>query len=102
MAISIFRRLRDDSSASKIILGLPAALLLSAALLTTGCKPAIKDPKDPKFIVAEKGDWKITRADLDTEINSYLKQHQATLAQVPRPRFPRWKPSCSTTWCSRS
>jgi hypothetical protein len=79
MAYSPVRRSVFDSS--KNFLALPALLLAGAALLA-GCHPAVTDPKDPKFIVAEKGTWQITRADLDKEIASLLKQHQATPEQV--------------------
>jgi parvulin-like peptidyl-prolyl isomerase len=57
-------------------------LLLAGAALLAGCHPAITDPQDPKFIVAENKDWKITRAELNAEIDVLLKQHQATAAQV--------------------
>src|ERR1017187_7990650 len=58
------------------------ALLLAGAALLAGCHPAVTDPKDPKFIVAEKGNWQITRGDLNKETASLLKQHQATPEQV--------------------
>ena len=64
---------------------LPAlsALLLAGAALLAGCHPAVTDPNDPKFVVAEKGGaWQITNADLDKEIASLLKQHQATAEQI--------------------
>jgi len=89
MAFSLFRRLHADSSTFKIHFGLPIALFLGVALLTTGCHPRIKDPKDPKFIVAEKGTWQITRADLDKEIGAYLQQHQMTLDQVGPANIPK-------------
>jgi len=89
MAFSLFRRLRAHSSASKTALGLSTTLLLSAVLLTTGCHPAVKDPKDPKFVVAEKGNWQITRGDLDKEIGSYLQQHQMTVDQVGPANIPK-------------
>jgi hypothetical protein len=60
-----------------------AALLLAGAALLAGCHPsAVTDPKDPKFVVAEKGNWQITSGELDKEIASLLKQHQATPEQV--------------------
>lgn len=46
------------------------------------------DPKDPKFIVAEKGDWNITRGQLDTEISAYLAQNHATPEQVGPEKMP--------------
>src|ERR1700685_3709138 len=72
---------------SKKFLVFPALLLASAALLA-GCHPAVTDPNDPKFIVAEKGDWQITEGELDTEVLSYLKQHQATPEQVGPSKMP--------------
>ncbi len=89
MAISLFRRLRVPSFTLKAYLGLPFALLVGAVLVTTGCHPRVTDPKDPKFIVAEKGDWQITRADLDKEIGSYLQQHQMTIDQVGQANVPK-------------
>jgi len=82
MASSLLRRLPAPSSTL-------IALLLGVTLLATGCHPRVKDPKDPKFIVAEKGTWTITRGDLDKEINSYLQQHQTTLDQVPPAKLPQ-------------
>lgn len=61
-----------------------AAVLGAAALLLTlcGCHSAVKDPKDPQFIVAESHDWKITRAQLDNEIALFLHQRQKTIQDV--------------------
>jgi parvulin-like peptidyl-prolyl isomerase len=71
-----------------------SALLVGVGVLA-GCHPAASNPKAPadssnspqdskapNFVVAEKGDWKVTRADLDKEVGDYLKQHQATPEQV--------------------
>jgi parvulin-like peptidyl-prolyl isomerase len=66
---------------------LPALLLAGVALLA-GCHPAVSDPKDPKFIVAEKGNWQITRGELDAEVASFLKQRQATPEQVGPAKMP--------------
>jgi peptidyl-prolyl cis-trans isomerase C len=85
MAYSIVRRLVGDSS-SRLLL-FPTLLLVGAALLS-GCHPAVTDPKDPKFIVAEKGTWKITRAELDAEIADFLKGHNATPEQVGPAKMP--------------
>ena len=83
MAYFPVRRSVFDSSKNFLALPLPlCALLLAGAALLAGCHPAVTDPKDPKFIVAETGNWRITRADLDKEIASLLKQHQATPEQV--------------------
>jgi len=73
------------------VLSLPAALLVGVAFLASGCHPAITDPKDPKFIVAEKGNWKITRADLDAEMGDYLKQHQMTVEQIGPAKMPMFE-----------
>lgn len=74
--------LRSGFVSSKVFHGLAASLLLGVVLTATGCHPAITDPKDPKFIVAEKGKWQVTRAELDKEINDFLKQRQMTPAQA--------------------
>jgi len=57
--------------------------------MATGCHPAVKDPNDPKFVVAEKGNWQITRGELDKEIGSYLQQHQMTMDQVGLANRPK-------------
>jgi parvulin-like peptidyl-prolyl isomerase len=85
MANSFFRRSVGDFPSRFLLL--PALILASVALLA-GCHPAVTDPKDPKFVVAEKGTWKISRAELDTEVNSFLKQHQATVEQVGPSKMP--------------
>ena len=85
MANSLVRRLLGDLPSRYLLF--PALLLVGATILT-GCKPAITDPKDPKFVVAEKGDWKIFRSELDTEVTSFLKQHQATPEQVGPAKMP--------------
>ena len=89
MAISPTRRSRIFSSRN--FFSLPAAFLVGAAFLASGCHPAITDPKDPKFIVAEKGTWKITRADLDAEMADYLKQHQMTAEQIGPAKMPMFE-----------
>jgi parvulin-like peptidyl-prolyl isomerase len=85
MAYFPVRRSVFDSS--KHFLVLPALLLAGAALLA-GCHPAVTDPNDPKFIVAEKGKWQITRAELNTEVASILKQYQATPEQIGLSKMP--------------
>ena len=74
-------------NSSPKFLVLPVLLLGGVALLA-GCHPAVTDPKDPKFIVAEKGSWQILRGELDSEVASYLKQHQATPEQVGPAKMP--------------
>jgi parvulin-like peptidyl-prolyl isomerase len=79
---------------SKDFLVFPVLVLAGAALLA-GCHPAAKkapvvtNPTDPAFVVAEKGDWQITRSDLDKEIASILKQHQVTAEQVGAANMPK-------------
>src|ERR1700692_1268112 len=85
MAYSPVRRSVFESSHHFLLL--PALLLAGAALLA-GCHPAVTDPNDPKFIVAEKGAWQITEGDLDTEVTSFLKQRQATPEQVGPSKMP--------------
>jgi len=63
-------------------------LLASMVLLAAGCHPTVTNPHDPKFIVAERGSWKITRADLDNEIANNLKQHQMKLEQIDPAKVP--------------
>jgi parvulin-like peptidyl-prolyl isomerase len=59
------------------------ALLVCVALALTGCHQAVTDPKDPKFVVAEKpGDWQIMRGDLDKEINAFLHEKNVTAEQA--------------------
>jgi parvulin-like peptidyl-prolyl isomerase len=89
MAFSLLRRLRASSFTSKSLLKLSIPVLLGATLLATGCHPRVKDPNDPKFIVAEKGNWTITRGELDKEISAYLQQHQMTIDQVGQANIPK-------------
>jgi PPIC-type PPIASE domain/SurA N-terminal domain len=78
-------RLSGLSSFSKY-----AALLAVAvgAILLPACKQAITDPNDPKFIVAEKGNWQITKAELDVEVANFLKQRNATPEQIGPAKMP--------------
>jgi peptidyl-prolyl cis-trans isomerase C len=85
MANSLVRRLLGASSSRYLLF--PALLLVGATLLTS-CKQAVTDPKDPKFIVAEKAPWSITRADLDAEVASFLKERQTTAEQVGPAKMP--------------
>src|ERR1700722_13212149 len=85
MAYFPVRRSVFDSS--KHFPALPALLLVGVVLLG-GCHPAVTDPNDPKFIVAEKGSWQITEGELETEITNLLKQHQTTPEQVGPSQMP--------------
>lgn len=70
---------RSGFDSSKNFAGLSIILLFAVALLAAGCHPpAVTDPKDPNFIVAEKGDWHVLRGELDADVANYLKQHQQT------------------------
>lgn len=87
MALVPIYRLRIHPSYS--FSRLSVLLLAGATLLATGCHPAITDPKDPKFIVAEKGSWHYTRGELDTEIANLLQQQHATAEQVGPANMPK-------------
>jgi parvulin-like peptidyl-prolyl isomerase len=65
------------------------ALLLGLALLTGCKKPAVTDPNDPNFIVAAKGDWTVTRAQLNKQIDDALSAQGATREQVPAAQLPQ-------------
>jgi peptidyl-prolyl cis-trans isomerase C len=88
MAFFPVRRSTFHSSKDFLVL---SALLLAGVALLAGCHPAVTDPNDPKFIVAEKGTWQITNGELDAEVASYLKQHQATPEQVGPAKMPMVK-----------
>lgn len=82
---------RSHLVASKNFLSLPAVFFIGVAFLASGCHPAITDPKDPNFIVVEKGNWKITRAELDAEKSDYLKKHQMTAEQIGPAKMPMFE-----------
>lgn len=66
-------------------------IILASVALLAGCHqapPAVTDPADPKFVVAEKGTWQISRADLNAEVSTFLKQHQVTPQQVGPAKMP--------------
>jgi peptidyl-prolyl cis-trans isomerase C len=63
-------------------------LLGAASLLAAGCHPRVSDPHDPKFIVAEKDNWTITRGELDKDVNGFLDERKITAAQVGPERMP--------------
>jgi peptidyl-prolyl cis-trans isomerase C len=66
----------------------PFAALILLLLPLAGCHQVVKDPKDPKFIVAESKDWTITRAQLNDEITNFLKERQKTIADVDPAKEP--------------
>jgi parvulin-like peptidyl-prolyl isomerase len=61
---------------------------VAAVIFLAACHPGVTDPKDPKFIVAEKGDWKITRGELDKAVASFLHSNQVDAAQVGPSKMP--------------
>lgn len=61
---------------------------MAGAAFLAGCHPAVKDPNDPKFVVAEKGNWQITRGQLDAEVANFLKARQATPEMVGKAKMP--------------
>jgi len=80
MASSLSRSSRSTSFRRFYGISLVAAVAVTLAF--TGCKRAITDPNDPNFIVAEKGDWKLTRSELNTEVAAFLQQRQMTAQQI--------------------
>ncbi|NBS78428.1 MAG: hypothetical protein EBQ51_06380 [Verrucomicrobia bacterium] len=58
---------------------------LLAAVLVVGC--AVKDPKDPRFVVAEGKGIKITRAQLDAEVDRALLNFNLSREKVPAPQL---------------
>ncbi|HEX4140995.1 MAG TPA: peptidylprolyl isomerase [Candidatus Methylacidiphilales bacterium] len=70
------------------LFGACAALLVGISLLTACKKPAASDPNDPKFIVASVGEWTVTRADLNKQVDDALAQQGATREQIPPANMP--------------
>jgi parvulin-like peptidyl-prolyl isomerase len=89
----LVRSLRDSFAP---FVALPTVLLAGAVLLS-GCHPSVTDPNDPKFIVAEKGNWQITEGELETEVGTFLKQQHATPEQVGPSKMPMVK-----TWALKN
>ena len=63
-------------------------ILLVSTLFFSGCEKKVVDPNDPSFIVAESPNWKITRGDLNVEIDHFLKAQQLTASQVGPGKLP--------------
>jgi parvulin-like peptidyl-prolyl isomerase len=79
------RRIFRRSLGAFLSLSLAAGLLLSLA----GCHQVIKDPDDPRFIVAEKpGDWFITRKELNDEVDLLLQQQHHTREEFGPAKMP--------------
>jgi peptidyl-prolyl cis-trans isomerase C len=79
------RRILPRTFGALLSLGLAAALLLSLA----GCHQVIKDPDDPRFIVAEKpGAWSITRQELNSEVDLLLHQQHHTREEFGPSKMP--------------
>ena len=55
------------------------------AVVLAGC--AVKDPSNPRFVVAEGRGIKITRAQLDTEVNKALTNFNLSRDKVPPPQL---------------
>jgi parvulin-like peptidyl-prolyl isomerase len=89
--MALFSIRRSDLLSSKNFFSLPTAFFVGVAFVASGCHPAITDPKDPKFIVVEKGNWKITREELDAEKNDYLKKHQMTAEKIGPAKMPMFE-----------
>jgi parvulin-like peptidyl-prolyl isomerase len=62
--------------------------LAGAVLLLAGCHPRVTDPRDPKFIIAEKDKWQITQGELDQQVAAYMKQNQMTAQQIGPEKMP--------------
>ena len=55
------------------------------AVVLAGC--AVKDPTNPRFVVAEGRGIKITRAQLDNEVNKALTNFNLSRDKVPAPQL---------------
>ena len=60
-------------------------LSLLMAVVLAGC--AVKDPANPRFVVAEGRGIKITRAQLDAEVNKALTNFNLSRDKVPPPQL---------------
>ena len=60
-------------------------LTLLAAVLVAGC--AVKDPQDPRFVVAEGKGIKITRGELNGEVDRALTNFNLSRDKVPAPQL---------------
>jgi parvulin-like peptidyl-prolyl isomerase len=61
---------------------------LGFVLSISGCHQVVKDPQDPRFIVAEGPGWTMTRGELNDQIAAFLKQRQKTLQDVGPAKMP--------------
>jgi parvulin-like peptidyl-prolyl isomerase len=87
MAIS--PALQNLAAKASLFRALP--VLAAAVAVLSACHPkppAVTDPNDPNFIVADKGDWTITRGELNNEVDGILKQQHLTRDQVPPANMP--------------
>jgi parvulin-like peptidyl-prolyl isomerase len=66
----------------------PAVFALGLLLSLSGCHHVVTDPQDPKFIVAEGPGWTMTRAELNEQIATFLKQRQKTIQDVGPAKMP--------------
>ena len=67
---------------------LAAAVALALLLSLSGCHQAVTDPQDPRFIVAEGPGWTMTRAELNDQVATFLKQRQKTIQDVGPAKMP--------------
>jgi parvulin-like peptidyl-prolyl isomerase len=65
-----------------------ALFALCFVLSINGCHQVVKDPQDPRFIVAEGPGWTMTRAELNDQIAAFLKQRQKTMQDVGPAKLP--------------
>ncbi len=86
--VSIFSRKPGAAFSRPFILSTTA---LSAAVLLAGlagCHQAVTDPKDPKFIVADTKTWSMTKAQLNDEIATVLKEQKQTPETIGPAKMP--------------
>lgn len=83
----IFPARPTGSSSMLKFLALPTLAVIATVFLA-GCQQKALDPNDPNFVVAEKGDFKVTKAQLDAAVDEFLKSRQATPAMVGQDKMP--------------
>ena len=82
MAFSLYRVLPFHQPAWRLVLLAAVTALASSCHPAPPTPPPVTDAKDPKFVVADKGNWAITRAQLNKEVDAFLSERHATPAQV--------------------
>ena len=86
--ISISPRASRPGLGRNFVHGLAACLAATLVLFVAGCHPAVTDPQDPRFIVAEKANWTITRGQLNNEIATFFKESHKTAADIGPAKMP--------------